>query len=129
MLIPSAIKTEFFEPWAVRQALKHGYKSWRRFDRAYRKQTCMTVLRYDHNLKKMRPFTDSRSLFDVWLTHHLQLHGMQNLADNYMLLPRQVRDDLQAKVCRIKTQIGMRWHKTVEHDGIIRVGPEAKAHM
>ena len=54
---------------------------------------------------------------------------MNDFAAQYLLLPRRVKDDLQAKVCRIKNQMGMRWHKLVEHDGIIRVGPEAKAHM
>ena len=83
----------------------------------------------DHNTQKIRLSKDCTSLFDEWLTHHLQLHGMKATADQYLLLPRRVKDDSQAKVCRIKNQIGMRWHKIVEHDGIIRVGQEAKGHM
>ena len=129
MLIPNAIKEPFFEEWAQRQAIKNGWTSWRKFDSWYRRHTVSTVMRFDHEQKKMRQFTDSRSLFDEWLTHQLQLHGMKPLADQYVFLPRRVRDDIQAKVQRIKNQIGMRWHKLVEHDSIIRVGPEAKGHM
>lgn len=129
MLIPEAIKAPWFERWALKQAHKHGFLNWHDFDRQYRESTKHIVQRFDHDKKQMRPFTDCRSLFDEWFTGHLRLHGHEDLAAKYELLPRQVRDDLQAKVTRIKNQMGMRWHRLVEHDSIIRVDSEAKAHM
>ena len=109
ILIPNALKAPWFEDWAQQKALDAGYRSWHAYDKVCRRA--------------------GRSLFDQWFMDHCRLHGELKLADQYETLPRNLRDMFQAKMVRLKNQVGMRFHNLVKHDSIVRVGKEIKTQM